>query len=44
MYLDEVAELFDEIAVSAGAHGVQVVLSPADYIKITDATIAPIGI
>ena len=43
VYLDEIAELFDEIAVSAGARGLQVVLSPADYIAITRAKIAPIG-
>ncbi len=42
-YLDEIAELFDEIAVSGGARGIQVVLNPADYIALTDATIAPIG-
>ena len=42
-YLDEVAELFDEIAVSAGAHGIQVVLSPTVYVAITEATIAAIG-
>ena len=44
VYLDEVAELFDEIAVSAGAKGIQVVLSPADYIQLTGATIAAIGV
>lgn len=43
VYLDEIAELFDEIAVSAGARGIQVVLNPADYINLTKATIAAIG-
>ncbi len=43
VYLDEVAELFDEIAVSAGTKGIQVVLSTADYIELTGATIAAIG-
>ena len=43
-FLDEIAELFDEIAVSGGAHGIQVVLNPADYIAITKAKIAPIGV
>ncbi len=42
VYLDEVAELFDEIAVSAGTMGVQVVLAPNDYIALTNATLAPI--
>ncbi len=44
VYLDEVAELFDEIAVSAGAKGLQVVLTTTDYIELTGATIAPIGV
>ncbi len=43
VYLDEVAELFDQIAISAGAKGIQVVLSPEDYIALTGATIAAIG-
>lgn len=40
VYIDEVAELFDEIAVSAGTKGVQVVLAPTDYIALTNATLA----
>ncbi len=44
VYLDEIAELFDEIAVSAGARGVQVVLRPQDYASLTGATIAPIAV
>ncbi len=43
VYLDEVAELFDEIAVSAGTKGIQVVIATSDYIVLTGATIAPIG-
>ena len=31
-FLDETAELYDEIAVSAGARGQQLILSPADLI------------
>jgi Cys-tRNA(Pro)/Cys-tRNA(Cys) deacylase len=44
VYLDEIAEIFDEIAVSAGAKGIQVVLKPDDYIGFTNATIAAIGV
>ncbi len=44
VYLDEVAELFDEIAVSAGANGVQVLLKTASYISLTEAGIASLGI
>lgn len=43
VYLDEIAELFDEVAVSAGAKGIQVVLATSDYMEITRAEIAPIG-
>jgi Cys-tRNA(Pro)/Cys-tRNA(Cys) deacylase len=43
VYLDEMAELFEEIAVSAGVKGLQVVLSTADYVKLTGARIAAIG-
>ena len=43
VYIDELIELCDEIAVSAGQRGLQVVLSPSDYIKATQGTLAPIG-
>ncbi len=42
VYLDEVAELFDEIAVSAGTKGTQVVLAATDYIGLTGANVAAI--
>ena len=32
-YIDETIELFDVISVSAGARGVQIVLSPANYLR-----------
>lgn len=37
---DETIELFDEVSVSAGHRGVQIVLSPADYLRATGATLA----
>jgi Cys-tRNA(Pro)/Cys-tRNA(Cys) deacylase len=43
VFLDETAELFDRISVSAGMRGMQILLSPADYIKATKATIAELG-
>jgi len=43
VYLDETAELFDVISISAGVRGLQVVMSPADYIRAVDARIAPIA-
>lgn len=41
--LDEFAQLYDRISVSAGARGVQVLLSPADYIRATGARYAGIA-
>lgn len=43
VYLDETAELFDVISVSAGVRGTQMLLAPADYIRATHATIAEIA-
>ncbi len=39
-FADETVELFDQISVSAGQRGQQIVLSPADYLRATEATIA----
>ncbi|MDJ0924264.1 MAG: aminoacyl-tRNA deacylase [Acidimicrobiia bacterium] len=44
VYVDEIMELCDEIAVSAGTKGIQLVLAPTDYIEFTGATVAPIGV
>ncbi|WP_165220543.1 Cys-tRNA(Pro) deacylase [Aquisphaera insulae] len=41
--LDETAELFDLIVLSAGLRGLQVMLAPADYIRMTRARLAPIA-
>ncbi len=43
VYLDETAELFDMISVSAGVRGTQMLLAPADYIRAVGAKIAAIG-
>ena len=40
VYLDETAQLFDEIAVSAGRKGLQILIAPADYVRATAATLA----
>jgi Cys-tRNA(Pro)/Cys-tRNA(Cys) deacylase len=42
-YVDETAELFDLISVSAGTRGLQILLAPGDYLRITKATIGAIG-
>ena len=40
VYVDETLELFDVVSVSAGTRGVQVLLSPADYLRASKATVA----
>lgn len=40
VYLDETAILFEEIAVSAGRKGLQLLLAPNDYIRATSAKLA----
>ena len=43
VFLDETAELWDQIAVSAGRRGCQLLLAPADLIRITEAKVCAIG-
>ncbi|MGB9030016.1 MAG: Cys-tRNA(Pro) deacylase [Acidobacteriaceae bacterium] len=40
VYVDETVELSDVVSVSAGTRGVQVMLSPADYLRAAKATVA----
>ena len=42
VYVDETLELFDVISVSAGTRGLQILLKPADYLRVTKGTIAAI--
>ena len=39
-FADETLELFDVVSISAGQRGLQLVLSPADYLRATEATLA----
>jgi Cys-tRNA(Pro)/Cys-tRNA(Cys) deacylase len=39
-FVDETAILFDKISVSAGTRGTQLILSPADYLRATQAQTA----
>lgn len=39
-FVDETAELFDVISVSAGLRGVQILLGPADYVRASGARVA----
>ena len=43
VFADETIELFEAISVSAGARGAQLILTPADYLRATGATLGPIG-
>ncbi len=43
VYADETIELFDIISISAGIRGLQILLSPADYLTATKATLAPLA-
>lgn len=43
VFVDETAELFDVISVSAGVRGTQILLAPADYLRATHATAGPIA-
>jgi Cys-tRNA(Pro)/Cys-tRNA(Cys) deacylase len=43
VFLDETAQLWDIISVSAGMRGLQILLAPDDYLKLAKATVAPIG-
>lgn len=40
VYVDETLELFDVVSVSAGTRGVQVLLSPADYLRAARGMVA----
>jgi Cys-tRNA(Pro)/Cys-tRNA(Cys) deacylase len=42
-YAHETIELFDTISVSAGLRGLQLLLSPADYLRAADATLADLS-
>jgi Cys-tRNA(Pro)/Cys-tRNA(Cys) deacylase len=41
--LDASAEAHDRIHVSAGRRGMEIALAPADLVRLTDATVAPIA-
>lgn len=43
VFVDETLELFDVVAVSAGVRGTQLVLAPADYLRVTQGKVGPIS-
>jgi Cys-tRNA(Pro)/Cys-tRNA(Cys) deacylase len=42
-YADETIELFDQISISAGQRGLQLILAPADYLRAANATLADLA-
>ena len=43
VYVDETIELFDVVSVSAGMRGLQLLLKPEDYLRITNAKLGGIA-
>ena len=43
VYLDETAQLFDVISISAGVRGLQILLAPDNFIRVTEAKLAAIA-
>jgi Cys-tRNA(Pro)/Cys-tRNA(Cys) deacylase len=43
VYVDETVELFDVVSVSAGIRGTQILIAPADYLRVTQATVGAIA-
>jgi Cys-tRNA(Pro)/Cys-tRNA(Cys) deacylase len=44
VYADTSIERFDVISISAGVRGLQILLAPVNYLKITKATLAAIAV
>lgn len=43
VYVDETIDLFDVVSISSGMRGAQIILAPADYIRVTNATVGAIA-
>jgi Cys-tRNA(Pro)/Cys-tRNA(Cys) deacylase len=43
VYADANIERFDVISISAGVRGLQILLAPADYLRVTKATLGAIA-
>jgi|SRR5689334_21417236 len=43
VFVDETIELFDEVSVSAGTRGTQLLLAPGDYLRATKAKVGAIA-
>jgi Cys-tRNA(Pro)/Cys-tRNA(Cys) deacylase len=40
VFVDEAVQLFEVVSISAGVRGLQILISPADYLKATHGTLA----
>jgi Cys-tRNA(Pro)/Cys-tRNA(Cys) deacylase len=43
VFVDETLELFDVVSVSAGVRGTQILITPADYLKVVKGKTGPIS-
>jgi Cys-tRNA(Pro)/Cys-tRNA(Cys) deacylase len=43
VYVDETVELFDQISISAGVRGTQILIAPGDYLRAVNGTLGPIA-
>jgi Cys-tRNA(Pro)/Cys-tRNA(Cys) deacylase len=43
VYVDETVEIFDQISISAGVRGTQILIAPADYLKVVNGTLGAIA-
>ncbi|XHX80335.1 MAG: Cys-tRNA(Pro) deacylase [Stenomitos frigidus ULC029] len=43
VYIDELIEVFDVISISAGMRGLQILLAPADYLRVVQGTVGSIS-
>jgi Cys-tRNA(Pro)/Cys-tRNA(Cys) deacylase len=43
VYVDETIELFDVVSISAGIRGLQILIAPADYLRVTKGKLAALG-
>ena len=43
VYADETIELWDVVSISAGVRGTQILIAPANYLRVTNATVGAIA-
>jgi len=43
VYVDETAELFDVVSISAGVRGTQILIAPSDYLKVVNGKVGAIS-